>query len=202
VQKANYIVSKGLGGGLFWALDFDDFTGTFCGNGKYPLINQVKSIFNNQSNLQTTKASSSKSPTTTKLPVTKITTKSLKTTILSSASSKIVTTTKLPTVSTNPKTTKPPVTIITTKSLKTTILSSASSKIASTSKSPTVTPSGGKCSNGDRYYAIQGCTGYYQCIYSGTANQLVTAVIYCPSGLLFDAKINTCNWATSVLCTV
>ena len=31
-QKANYIVSKGLGGGMFWALDLDDFTGSFCGN--------------------------------------------------------------------------------------------------------------------------------------------------------------------------
>jgi chitinase len=31
-QKANYIVSKGLGGGMFWALDLDDFAGSFCGN--------------------------------------------------------------------------------------------------------------------------------------------------------------------------
>lgn len=41
--KANYICEKNLGGGMFWALDFDDFRGS-CGCGKYPLhtaLNQV-----------------------------------------------------------------------------------------------------------------------------------------------------------------
>ena len=30
-EKANYILSNGLAGGMFWALDLDDFTGNFCG---------------------------------------------------------------------------------------------------------------------------------------------------------------------------
>lgn len=33
-----------LGGLLFWTLDLDDFNGTYCANGKYPLINQAKNI--------------------------------------------------------------------------------------------------------------------------------------------------------------
>ena len=28
---------------MFWALDFDDFSGKFCNQGKFPLVNAVKS---------------------------------------------------------------------------------------------------------------------------------------------------------------
>lgn len=36
--KAQYAMSKSLGGIMFWALDLDDFKGEFCGQGTYPLI--------------------------------------------------------------------------------------------------------------------------------------------------------------------
>jgi len=36
------IKGKGLAGAMFWDLDFDDFEGRFCGEGKYPLMNAVK----------------------------------------------------------------------------------------------------------------------------------------------------------------
>ena len=34
-----------LAGAMFWSLDNDDFTGTHCNQGKYPLINTVKKYF-------------------------------------------------------------------------------------------------------------------------------------------------------------
>ncbi|CAF3718303.1 unnamed protein product [Rotaria socialis] len=41
-KKCHYVASKRLAGAMIWSLDFDDFNGAFCAQGKYPLLTRVK----------------------------------------------------------------------------------------------------------------------------------------------------------------
>ncbi len=34
-----------LGGTMLWTLDFDDYSGQFCGQGEFPLANAIKAVF-------------------------------------------------------------------------------------------------------------------------------------------------------------
>ncbi|XP_056675180.1 acidic mammalian chitinase isoform X2 [Monodelphis domestica] len=40
--KAEWLKKNNFGGAMVWAIDLDDFTGTFCNQGKFPLINTLK----------------------------------------------------------------------------------------------------------------------------------------------------------------
>ena len=41
-SQVAYAKMKGLGGIMFWTMDFDDFKGKFCAGGHYPLLKAAK----------------------------------------------------------------------------------------------------------------------------------------------------------------
>ncbi|XP_053339252.1 acidic mammalian chitinase-like [Clarias gariepinus] len=44
--KAQWLMESHFGGAMVWTIDMDDFSGTFCNQGKYPLINVLHKAFN------------------------------------------------------------------------------------------------------------------------------------------------------------
>ncbi|CAC5392423.1 E3.2.1.14 [Mytilus coruscus] len=49
IEKVKYAIAMGLGGIMFWTYDLDDFSGNHCGQGKFPLLNAIKSAASNTS---------------------------------------------------------------------------------------------------------------------------------------------------------
>uniref|UniRef100_A0A8C6UU95 chitinase n=1 Tax=Neogobius melanostomus TaxID=47308 RepID=A0A8C6UU95_9GOBI len=63
-HKVQYMTAHNLGGAHVWTLDMDDFSGSFCGSGAYPLVNHLRMSMGFGPKPTTTPA-----PTTTRDPV-------------------------------------------------------------------------------------------------------------------------------------
>ncbi|EFO15791.1 hypothetical protein LOAG_12719, partial [Loa loa] len=48
-----WLKEKGYGGAFIWTLDFDDFKGTSCGKGPYPLLNAINNELGSESTAST-----------------------------------------------------------------------------------------------------------------------------------------------------
>lgn len=40
------MMEEGFSGFMLWSLDLDDFSGTFCGSGNYPLLRAMNNVLN------------------------------------------------------------------------------------------------------------------------------------------------------------
>lgn len=67
--------------------------------------------------------------------------------------------------------------------------------------SSTSNPSNSKCANGNGYYGDKesGCKKFYVCKDLQNGNYDIT-IFDCPSHLLFDEKIKSCNYPSQVSC--
>ena len=122
---------------MFWALSLDDFTGQFCGKGKYPLMNAVKDELRKHDGTTTQK------PATTIKGRTENTITEAKTTVTTTTKVSTIgsaTTTNLTTgAETSKTTTEETVTVISTTANPTTEVETSQTTTASTSMS-TMTP--------------------------------------------------------------
>jgi len=54
--KCEYAVKRKLAGAMIWSMDLDDFSGAFCGEGKFPLLATIKKTFDKLTPVTTTLA--------------------------------------------------------------------------------------------------------------------------------------------------
>merc|ERR1712127_27181 len=84
--KVEYALEKNLGGIMFWSMDLDDFTGSHCNEGEYPLVRTARSSLGYTDNLKTTVTPTTvpltTEPVTTEAPTTEAPTTEAPTTLL------------------------------------------------------------------------------------------------------------------------
>ncbi|KAK7113629.1 chitinase-3-like protein 1 isoform X1 [Littorina saxatilis] len=172
--KAEYIVEQGLAGAMIWSLDFDDYLGQYCNLGSYPLISQIKSVFQNQSDLERP------TPAANAIPTTRVT-NVIPTTRVANVMST--------TLETNVVATNSPGGSAGARTLPTT------GTTTTTESNPRRCLQTEKCPEAFGYYAdCTNCTRFFHCSFH------VPHTINCPPGLRYQAHLSVCDWPGNVYC--
>jgi len=173
--KTQYLMQMGLGGAMVWTYDLDDFSGTVCGQGPYPLMNTIKDIM----------AKGITRPTLKKIIPTNVPINQL-------TDSNIVDDNNDATTTKEPITTSTTTTTTTTTTTSTTTPALASSTLESTSTATL-------CQTGGIFAHPDTCSKFISCQYIGTAHAK-EIVHECPDGLLFNPTALSCDWPYNVDC--
>jgi chitinase len=185
--KLDYLIEKGMKGVMWWSLDLDDFDGSFCGKGKYPLIGGVWENLK----LKLDGQPSTSGPVTTTVSIGSNT-----------ASTTTITTSTTGAVTTEPETTSETTTeavTLTTKATTTTTVTGEPTTTTSVSKTtrPVIEDLNDYCKAvGDGIWKHPtSCTSYVQCAHGG----LVAVERECAAGLLWNSERKYCDWEANVL---
>nr|CAH7763316.1 unnamed protein product [Callosobruchus chinensis] len=217
-RKAEYVVERGLGGIMFWAIDNDDFRGT-CHGKPYPLIEAAKEAMVNAYGVSNEnlisppskpikpKARSRPKTTTTERVVyvqpekeVKIETtparrrNRFKTKSKENSSKEIVKPRR--TVSNQEQKPEP-------KSEESSTYSSLIVTPSYTTPEPPSTPDmagGFKCEDEGFYPHPKDCKKYYWCLNGAGDSGIVAHQFTCPAGLYFNKAADSCDYTQNVLC--
>jgi hypothetical protein len=202
---------------MIWAYDLDDFSGKFCGQGKFPLINAVKDQLNLGGG-----GSGDTTPSATTVSSTLKTTSTLSPSLVctngdgyyedpSSGCTKYYRCVYSGTPYQKAILLSCPTGYLFDLNLKNCALANtvqcAGSVVTTTTTTTTTTlltsifTSSPLCKNGDGYYqdVASGCVKYYRCVFSGLSYEKVIHLT-CPDGFRFDAVEITCKDPTQVTC--
>ncbi|PBC28790.1 Endochitinase [Apis cerana cerana] len=171
-EKVNYVKYNGLGGIMLWSVETDDFHGT-CGE-KYSLLNTINRVSKgyNPSTATTTNANSTVTSTTSGI----------------TSSITVVSNT---TISTSTSTTVASISTSTVPSLTEPSSSVPSSSVPSSSSPNSI------CTHEGYVRDSQNCSIFYYC--QNVNGKYIISKFHCPNNLVFDTKINTCNYKHNVL---
>ncbi|XP_072305201.1 acidic mammalian chitinase-like [Eucyclogobius newberryi] len=163
--KVDYLKRNNFGGAFIWALDLDDFSGQFCGQGAYPLINHVRSLLE----------------TDFPVPTPEVTVAPTDNTEETTTPTTTIPTTAAPTVTAIPTTAAP--------STTTTAHPTTAATMTTTTTTTTVSGSAFCVGKESGLYANnENKNTYYQC-----SNGL-TYLMRCPASLVFNVRCQCCDW--------
>ncbi|XP_014681961.1 PREDICTED: chitotriosidase-1-like [Priapulus caudatus] len=187
--KANFVKQKRLGGAMIWALDFDDFTGTQCGQGKYPLLTTINNVLETSTSVVPT-TRPTRRPTTTRQPRTR------RPRTRRTTTPRPTTTAAPPPPTTRRPRTRRPRTRRTTTPRPTT----------TAAPPPTTTTKIGKpdascdvftCKVDGFFADKRNCRQYHQCQWSGLPHEMQQRWS-CVEGLIFSEEFQQCVWEFQV----